>query len=207
MKLFLSICTLALQFYFHNKADCQTKKEIGISLQIEKTTALTEEVYPYNTKTSNTNPNFGFGVIYERAFSKHSSCVIGGKYRRAVNDITYPIPSGGNSVIFIHYSIVENFVGLPFSYKYNSDIVNLSTGIVLDYFLSWRQQKGKSYFAPLPSYDLYFNKKLSVGILTSISKTLALDKNIFFEPSIYYNPMLTFKRTYYGISVSMKYIF
>jgi hypothetical protein len=207
MKLFLPVIIFIFLATCCTKTYCQGKNEAGISFQIEKMPRLMEDIGPGATKTAQTKLTFSFGAWYERIFSKHSSGETGLKYRQAINEIIIPVPAAPNNVAFVHYFIIEKFLSLPVLYKYSSRIINLSAGPSLDYFLSWKEQKNKNPTVPLQSYKLFFDKKLSIGLLTSISKTVNLTKKIIIEPSIYYNTILSFKRSYYGISIAAKHRF
>jgi hypothetical protein len=206
MRSVLPVIIFLLTNTCYNKAYCQRKNEVGVSLQLEKTAYHMENVEPGATKTTQADWNFSFGVLYEWNFSKHPGCQVGLKYRRAINDISIPVPSGANSSTHVHYFISENFLSLPVQYKYNSRVINFSAGMSLDYFLSWKTSKNGSYFVPLPSYDRFFDRKLSVGWLAVISKKISIDRKIVIEPGFYYNPILSFKRNYFGVSVAIKHM-
>ncbi|TKK64047.1 hypothetical protein FC093_23405 [Ilyomonas limi] len=207
MRLFLLTSALIIFNTFCTKIYCQQKDQIGINVQIGKTPQQIENISSGAIKTTHGNLKFGFGILYEKTFSKHSGCEIELKYRHATNDLALALLLGTNNINWVHYNISENFLSVPITYKYRSKILNVSAGPSLDYFLSWKQHKETPYNLTLPSYTSFFDKKISVGVLATISKTIPVDKKISIEPSLYCNPILSFKRTYYGVSIATKYTF
>jgi hypothetical protein len=205
MKIISTLLLLSL-LASTNDGSCQKKNELAITLQAENITKRSEGINPGAIKNAHPDWSFSFGGVYERMFSNHSSGVIGVKFRKALNDIFIPVPAGANLTDYVHFLVAENFLTVPFLYKYNSNLINISAGTSFDYFLSWKQQE-RYFYEPLQTYDLFFDRKLSIGLLTSISKKFHVDKNIILEPSIYYNRILSFNRTYYGCSFEIKYKF
>ena len=183
------------------EAYCQKKNEFAFVLQVENTAKHSEEINPGAIKTSHTGWNLGFGGQYERLFSKHSSGILG--VRKVLIDIYIPIATGANFTDYAHFLVAENFLTIPIAYKYNYSFVSISAGTTFDYFFSWKEQR-QSY-APLQTYDKFLDKNFSIGLLGSISKKIPIDKRIILEPTVYYNRMLTFERTYFGGSLEIKY--
>lgn len=198
-KFFLfSLLTISYAAY------CQKKNEFGIVLQGENTARHSEEINPGATKNSHTDWRPGFGAQYERILGKHSSAILGVKYRSAINDIYIAVPTIVNFTDYAHFLVKENFLTMPVQYKYSFSFVSISAGTSLDYFLSWKDLQ-KYYYAPLQSYDRFLDKKLSIGLLGSISKKISIDKKVMLEPTVYYNRILSFDRTYFGGSLEIKY--
>jgi hypothetical protein len=206
MKLFLPTTAFIILNILCAKAYCQKTNQIGINFQLEETPIQAESINPGVTKATHNNLNLGFGAMYEVAYNKHSSTEIGLKYRHAINSLKVAIATAPGNIDFLHFDVIENYISLPILYKYNTRIFTISAGPSLDYFLSWNQQKETPYDATLPSYKPFMDKNLSLGLLMSLSKTIKVEKKIAVEPSIYYNPVLSYKRTYYGISVTTKYV-
>ena len=151
MKIIITLFFLLFLFSFFHEGYCQKKNEFGISLQLENTTKHSEEISPGTTKTAHTGWNLSFGGVYERAFSRESSVILGIKYRKALFDIFVPVPAGANFSTYAHFLVEENFLTIPIQYKHNFQIISISAGTSLDYFLSWEDQK--KYYAPLPTYE------------------------------------------------------
>lgn len=139
----------------------------------------------------------GFGVAYEEQLLKHHGYEFGLNYRSKTNSfyLTYNNTDWG-------IDVKESYLNLPISYKFYSNIVNLSTGISFDCFI------GGKHLTEIPnvelgSYDI--NPKLYVGWNFKIGKEINLTEKLIFEPEIQYNPIFEYGYSFYGASIRLKY--
>lgn len=124
-----------------------------------------------------------------------------------------------NDRYIVTYSAKQSFLSVPLVFTQHTKVVSISAGGTVDFFLNWKEKKKEvaTYSitsaptqvpsgapptfiydspqleaivnGPLPFYD--FDNKVLFGLLFRISKKMVVAKNIFIEPLISYNPVLT----------------
>ena len=133
----------------------------------------------------------GFGLSAEKRINKHSGAEIGIWYR------TYSVKGslrGGD--LFYDYRLNENHFSVPILYKYYSSMIDFSFGPTIDYYGNWTINKNSSGTE---------KKDFGIGFLMKASKDLSLSDRFYLEPEIHFNLMLTIKRNFLGLGLSMKY--
>lgn len=204
----LPICILLISFGLISKDGySQKRNSIGITLRIETTSERTDSIDNCFTKTAQKNWNPTIGFSYERIISKHFQLGIELNYRQYKNELAIPIPYGSNSTAIRYITVTEAFITMPIQVKYKSNILNISLGPTLDYYLSWKQEKDEIYNFKINSYERFFNQKISLGLLGSVSKSLDVNNQISIEPSFYYNQIFSFTRAYYGFAIATRFKF
>ena len=93
-------------------------------------------------------------------------------------------------------------MSLPVLYKYYSDIVNVSSGVTVDYFVGG-SDKTKPGNVELTSYSI--DPKLYIGWAFKVGKTIKLSPTFILEPEFQINPIFNYSYFYYGASVKLKY--
>ena len=193
------------------RAYCQQKNKIGLSFQLERVSSNLIEINSFGaSKTSQSKISLVPALTYERKITRKSSVEIELKYRYGIiSNIVLPPTENQTFMNYFSehpYSIKESFISVPILYKFNSSIINFSVGPTIEYLLKKEQVNvDPPYIRHLG--DEYFTKKWSWGLLTSISKSIPIYKKLLLEPSLYYNPIISFKRTYVGIGIAAKYKF
>lgn len=139
----------------------------------------------------------GFGFAYEEQVFEHHGYEFGLNYRSKTTDHDLIINNNNWNV-----NIRENYLNLPISYKFYSNIVNLTTGISFDCFL------GGNYLTHIPNvefgrYDI--DPKLYVGWNFKIGKEINLTEKFILEPEIQYNPIFNYYYSFYGATIKLKY--
>jgi hypothetical protein len=158
------------------------------------------------TKTYQAAAISSFGIVYERLLSKKTGIEIEIKYQSSPNQYTFLVPGGGNLTDQVIVPGKESFLSMPILFKYRTNILNVSLGPTLEYFLGWKQTSS-NYYIPngensLPDY--FFPNKLSMGLLLKISKSINMSDKCILEPGIFYNPILSYKNNYFGLSLVVK---
>lgn len=140
------------------------------------------------------------GVVFsfEKQLSKHSGFEVGFSQRSADQYIDVLI--GTNAYQTFH--ILESYLTMPFLYKFHSDIINVSTGLSIDYFVGWKDIT-KFGETEVTSYNT--NPIFYMGWVLKLSKTFPLSNKLFLEPQIKFNPILKYNFSYYAVSLSLKY--
>ncbi|HEY5592686.1 MAG TPA: hypothetical protein VIK55_16920 [Paludibacter sp.] len=146
---------------------------------------------------THSNFNLGFGFAYEEQILKHHGYEFGLNYRGRTTDGIITINNNNWNI-----TVRENYLNLPISYKFYSDIVNFTTGISFDYFL------GGDNLTEVPNvefgrYDI--NPKLYVGWNFKIGKEINLTEKFILEPEIQYNPIFNYGYSFYGATIKLKY--
>ncbi len=149
---------------------------------------------------SGDNIKAGFGVLYENQLSKHHGFELGLNYRSKIESNYFTIPASG--IVNQLADIREDYLSLPISYKFYSNIVNLSTGISFDYFVGWKDLT-KFGNVELTSYSV--DPKLYVGWIFKVGKTIKLSSKFILEPEIQLNPIFDYGYSYYGAFIKLKY--
>lgn len=167
----------------------------SVSLFSQKQKYVSVNVSGLLATESSFNPGFGFA--YEEQLAKHHGYEFGLNYRSMTR----------NNYLMINYSdwniiVRENYLNLPISYKFYSNIVNLTTGISFDCFL------GGNYLTEVPNvefgrYDI--NPKLYVGWNFKIGKEISLTDKFILEPELQYNPIFDYGYSFYGATIKLKY--
>jgi hypothetical protein len=190
------------------EAYSQNKNKFGLDFQLEyQTNSVVDWKYATN-KTYQASTISSFGIVYERLLSQNSGIEFEIKYQSSPNEYTFYVPGGSNLTVQVNVSGRESFLSIPILFRYNTNILNVSLGPTFEYFLSWEQTK--SNYLPfeessLPKY--FFPDKLSMGLLFKISKSIHIGDQWILDPGIFYNPILSYKNNYFGLSVIIKYPF
>jgi len=144
------------------------------------------------------NMRTGVTFTYENQLSIHNGFEISLNHRFADQYISGPVGDG----TFQTSHILEGYLSLPILYKFYSNVVNLSTGISLDYFVGWKDVTKFGVTEPT-SYNI--NPKLYVGWVFKIGKTISLSSKFNLEPEVQFNPIFKYGYSYYGASMKLKY--
>ena len=202
------IATIIIFCTFFSQTYCQNKNKIGLDVQLENESKGIVKLPYESTERYYQSSNFIIGISYERLLSKKSSIEIEFKYRHLLNGYSFFIPAGSNSLFQVNVSGKESFISCPILYKYSMSFINISLGPTLDYFLQWKQTTSNSGFLYQKQLaDFFFPNKLSLGFLIKISKSIKIYKKIVTEPGIFYNPIVSYQRNYFGLSITTKYSF
>ena len=160
-------------------------------------TALGINIIAEKSASSNIIPSPG--ISYEIFISKHSSVEVGANYRTVVLNVEkcyvysvynpYSINSLGYDGI-TNSSATEHFVSIPMLGNFKTKYVNFSIGYSLDIYLG------------ADNIDKY-----TIGVMGKIGTTIHLTKHLILEPDIRYNPIISYDKNYYGLSLAAKYAF
>lgn len=151
----------------------------------------------WNYDNYNVRGRYGIGISYEHQITKHSGYETGLFYKSQLVS-SYVIVSATPS----DFQIRENYLSLPIQYKYFSSIINISLGANLDYYIGWDDVDSN---IKILSYNT--SDKFNYGLMAKVSKSITVLPNIVVEPDIRINQMLNHNRFYYGVGLSIKYIF
>lgn len=141
--------------------------------------------------------NLGAGFEYEEQLVKHHGYQFGLNYRSKTSDNYFIINNN-----YVNVNVRQNYLNLPISYKFYSNIVNFTTGINFDCFL------GGDYLTEIPNvefgkYDL--DPKLYVGWNFKLGKAFNLTDKFVLEPELQYNPIFSYGYSFYGAIINLKY--
>jgi len=139
----------------------------------------------------------GFGIAFEEQIFKHHGYEFGLNYRSKLN--AFLLTTNNNNY---YIDVRESYLNLPISYKFYSNIVNLTTGISFDCFLGGKYLKGIPN-VEFGTYDI--QPKLYVGWNFKIGKEIELTEKLIFEPEIQYNPIFDYGYSFYGATIKLKY--
>lgn len=188
---------------------CQSKNKIGIVIIIENIAGDSKYITPYIQKIPKSRICFVPGISYERKFTTKSSIVVEFRFKQTIeNNFNVPPPESppfGSYFYTQHYVTKETVINLPICYKFNSRIANFSVGPVLEYLLESKQLNINPYSKILGNEA--YPKKWSLGLIVKISKDIKINKHFALEPSIFYNPILSYSKNYLGISMAANYRF
>ncbi|CAN5885589.1 hypothetical protein BH11BAC4_BH11BAC4_06540 [soil metagenome] len=209
MRIIILLSIFSTFTLIQSKVFCQNKNIIGIGLTLENITQPSKYIYTSVLKTTPSSICLVPGISYERKLSRKSGLELELRYRQAITSyFTFPPPENQTYPSYLfpqNYSTKEVFLSLPITYKFNSRIVNFSLGPSLEYLLASKQLNVNSY-SHIPGKE-YYSNKLSVGIITKVSKVIKIYKAIVIEPAFFYNPILTYSKNYLGILFAAKYKF
>ena len=173
---------------------CQSTYSIGVNAAVEKNLHY--------------DPNYSVGLNIEKQFCQKNSIAVGVNYRRFKNDFSN---EKTDFVLLKNFSISESFLNISVLSKYHFKYFNVSFGPSADLLLGWKNKSQVSY-----PYLNYLDKKVYYGLITKVSKTFAIDKNISIEPEVRYNPIFSpftlyskyvqlSDRQYLGLGVTARY--
>lgn len=140
----------------------------------------------------------GYGLFYEYRFSTHHAVHIGLNQRS--EDLFFTQQTYDGSYTTVHMQL--DYLSMPVLYKFYSKIVNLSAGVTLDYFASW---KDLSKDPNIETSSFTVTPRLGTGIMLRVGKSIPISEKIEFEPELYFNPGLTNSSNYSGLSMKLKY--
>lgn len=140
-------------------------------------------------------PVAGLGLTFELKGKNHSGFETGLLYR-SINISGSGFLNGQN----IDYVVVNSFLSIPLMYKFYSNIVNVSLGCTMDFYVGSRI-KG-------PSKDLINlvapSTTASPGFIIKLSKSISLSDKIILEPDIHFAPNLGYQMAYIGVGLAIK---
>jgi hypothetical protein len=93
------------------------------------------------------------------------------------------------------------FIHMPATVRYYTRYVNVSAGLSGDFFTGNSTPNGYT------NVQADMDPAFQLGFLGSISKDIHLNKHLIIEPEIYINPSINGILNYYGVGLSLKYIF
>jgi len=166
------------------------------SLIAQKNEFITVGVNREIENGGNMRSNVAFS--YENQLSKHTGFEISLNQRSSEQ---YTVGSFSDGT-FQTFHVIENYLTMPFLYKFSSNILNISTGVSFDYFVGWKDAT-KFGETELTSYSI--NSKFKVGWVFKLSKSIPLFAKFQLEPEVYFNPILKYGYAYYGLSMKLKY--
>lgn len=133
--------------------------------------------------TSSADLILGIGATLERQFTTHDVLETGLYYRTFEVHQTILI----NGSDYDARDVEEQYLSVPVLYKYKSSVFNFSAGQIMDIYVGWKQiNKGNSF-----GQEYSTNRKLCIGLLGKVSKTIPLYDRLLFEPEIRCNPIFT----------------
>jgi len=142
----------------------------------------------------------GYGFSYENQLCKHHGFELGLNYRSMVEHHYLDFPPVGPVDQYV--DIREDYLSIPVLYKFYSNIVNISTGVTLDYFVGWKNITKHSNLELTSSRN---GSKYFVGWAFKVGKSIKLSPKFILEPEIQINPIFDYGYIYYGASVKLKY--
>ena len=140
----------------------------------------------------------GYGLSYENQLSKHHGFELGLNYRSKVESFYYNYPALG----FVNQQVREDYLSFTIMYKFYSNIVNISTGVTLDYFVGWKDLTKQSNLE-ITSYSI--GRKYFVGWAFKVGKSIKLSPKFILEPEIQINPIFDYGYINSMVSVKLKY--
>ena len=194
-------------FCFQNSY-CQKKNLVGISAQLEHVPQKSVALSYGAVRTIKEKTIFLPVISFERRLTKRSGLVVECKYRKVSCNVNMYVILATDGTGFFDFPIEEKIISIPILYKYTSHIINFSIGPSIEYLAKSRQKHYYQY-APIVPKQYYENdqKRWSVGALARLSKEIKIHKQFIIEPSVYYNPIISYKRNYFGMSMSAGYKF
>lgn len=173
---------------------------IATVLSIQTSYSQKESLIGINFTGETTGESFelGSGISFERIITKHSGFETGIYYHSYSSNETSG--SGNNRV---NYTIRENYLSIPFLYKFYSSSVNVSSGPVLEYYLGYTQKNTKPGSVLYP-YEKVGNK-VNLGGTVRLGKSFSLPKRVVIEPDIRFSFFSNHIRGYLGFGIGAKY--
>ena len=143
----------------------------------------------------------GLGATIEHRFTKKRGIESGLYYRNYTANEIYTIYNGTQFVS--HAAIVaQKFISVPFLYKFYSKLINVSAGLTFDFYVGYRHKNKSDQFA-ITGYSI--DPNMGIGVQVKLSKPIRIDENLFLEPELRFNPVITYLRTYGGLGITAKY--
>lgn len=155
----------------------------------------------FTVENSSGNLRPGLGVFFEKKITRHSGFVTGIFYRNYILD-AYLIVADSTGSRSYPIVISEKYLSVPILYKFHNHILNLSIGPTFDFYLGWRQ-KNLSSLIKVDKHSIH--PKLSMGMLTKVSKKINLNRQFSLEPELRFNYIFTNDRSYTGFGIAGKY--
>ncbi len=146
----------------------------------------------------------GFGLVLDHRFTRKSGIETGLFYRtfRTSGAFMTSEPAPADDYFF-PFEVRESYLSIPILYKFHSRVVNISAGPTLDFFVGWRD---KSTFSGVEVSDFSVDPSFSFGGMLKISKPIQISDNLFLEPDLRINPILTSGRIYGGLGIAFSYL-
>jgi hypothetical protein len=140
-------------------------------------------------------PVAGLGLTLDIKGKKHSGFETGLLYRSLSNSSSAFV-NGQN----IDFYLAHSFLSVPLMYKYYSNIVNVSLGCTIDFYVGSRI-KG-------PSKDIINldrpSTSASPGFIVKLSKSISFSDKIILEPDVHFTPNLGYEMAYIGVGLAIK---
>lgn len=201
-----SICYILLQICTISQGFTQ-KNELNLSLGLESRLNATINPTQNSSKSWQTALRLIPSICYSRLFSNKSSIEIEIKLRsKSPSIVTLGPMENQQFATTTKYKLEETFLSIPITYKLSLKKVNFHLGPCIDYSLNRSQEKIYNPIGKTLSDD-YFSHLWSLGAITRVSYSLALNKNWGILPTIYYNPVFSSKRNYFGIGLVCNFKF
>ena len=96
----------------------------------------------------------------------------------------------------------ESHITLPILYKFHSRILNLSVGPTFDFFVGWKQTGGSQ---EIEVNDYSISPSFGFGGMLKVSKGIRLSDQVYLEPDLRLNPVLSRSIIYGGFGIAIKY--
>lgn len=195
-RLHLLSSLLVISFSIHAQ-----KNSFGFILQGESASGKLNNISPGATKKANPVLTLAPGISFETRISKRSGLEIELKYRHAFNHITVVVANGSNFNTLLHFTTQEKFLSLPVLYKLYQKRLAFAIGPTVEYLVKGEQTEGSNIHLS----DEFYPERFSWGLLGKLSGTIMKGHGFRLEPGLFCNPVLSFNRTYYGISLAAKF--
>jgi hypothetical protein len=144
----------------------------------------------------------GFGLVLDHRITRHSGFETGLFYRtfRTSGSI---LMSDAPNFYLLPFQVRESYISIPILYKFHSRIVNISVGPTLDFFVGWSD---KTTTPDLEVSDFSVDPSFAFGAMLKISKQIRISDNLFLEPDLRMNPLVTSGRIYGGFGIAFSYL-
>ena len=205
-----TIACIAFSLFFVSvNGVCQSKNKVGIAIIIENIAAGSTYINNNIQKIPISKMAFVPAISYERKLTNRSSIEVELRFKQTMeSNFMVPPPESPPAGWYFYthnYVTKETVINLSVCYKFNSKIINFSAGPTIEYLLDTKQLNVNPYSTILGKEA--YPKKWSVGVMTKISKTIKVNKYFAIEPSLFFNPILSYSKNYLGLALTANYIF
>ncbi|WP_268036405.1 hypothetical protein [Algoriphagus sp. PAP.12] len=187
-RLFTVIATVLFVFTFRLETIAQSApvNKLGLS--------LLGESFSYKNGIS---PSIGF--IWDRKVKGHNGFETGLFFRTSLDrERLFTNWDYNNTTI---YDVRENYITIPILYKYSSDILNVSGGLSMEYYLGWKQTGGE----PI-GFMRFSDAIFDLGPIIKIGRTISMGGNLVIEPEIRLGNYAVDGGFFYGAGLQIKNI-
>lgn len=185
----------------------QFSNDVGLSPGVEFLAQITSHLQDRATEKVYSQLNFSPGWYYQQNLKGKSIAEIGIRFIQVRNEYSFFIPSPPNSAFNVILKGKEKFLSGWVLYNVTTQYLDLSFGPSADYFLEWQETSSNNglavYQKQLPRQ--FFPDRWSFGLLFKAAKPIPIDKKLWLAPCIYYNPLFSGRKNFFGLSCSAQY--